>query len=350
MAQQWVGESEMKQNLFFLIFPLLCMLLVLSGCKMEKLEAVELETLPVTTYGSANLGDLVGYTPLLLSEEDIADWPENSLELESEMLVESYSLIESMVDGLLQDDVNFTYKPFAFSSLGIVTNFIMSLMNKELIIEDRDPPASNTSYAIEYLDAYMESKVDLIHDMISSMVFDMTFIDSCLASDGKLRVSAKVRTITDMIQAGAIPKDLVLVESLFADLRITGSKLKARKPTGYISGEVQCSIASNFVYERTSDQTIVHASPVVIQVEVAPFSSVSLHAVDLAIRNVYAAAEEEGKEPDYWSAVKPLVWGSDPGTLCKVTRIIGNSHATAIRKTDVWTNAEALALIFDMFM
>lgn len=323
--------------------------IILMGCSMDRFEAIEIENVPVYAYTKLTLEDLGPFTPAVSVDEDISTWPYTSLSREAEMLNDTYTIIQELSDLLMQDKTNYTYKPFAFSPQGVVSSFHFLVTDKTVSLNNILIPSTSTESTIEHVNLIFQSKGSPFKQMLDSMVFEKDFFDSVLVNDGTLRISGKMRTSTDVGLLRLDKNKIVSVVSLFGYLKISKSKANKKTPTGFISGNLQLSIASNLVYEETPFQKIQYYSPVVLQVEVIPFSNVSMLALERAITNEYDAAENEQRDPRYWSVIKPIIWGSASGDLFTITRVIGNHDATANLKTDIWTNEEAFNLIFALF-
>lgn len=320
--------------------------LLLLGCSMERFEAAEIEDIPLDGYTNVTLEDLYPFTPGVSSDEDISDWPSDSLQREQKILIDTYTTILDMSNLLMQDKTTYTYKPFAFSSQGIVSSFRFSVRDKEVTLRSTGFPPTATECTIDEVSLFFQSKGNPLKQMLGSLVFEEDFFDTALANDGTLQVSGKMRTTTKpgMFQLNKNP--IVTVASILAHLRISKSTANKKTPTGLASGNLQFSMASNVVYEKKGFQKIQYYSPVVLQVAIAPFSDVCMQSLVTAMQNEYDSAEIEQRNPDYWPLIHPIVWGGSSGELVTVTRIIGSHDASAELQTDRWTNAEAFDLLF----
>lgn len=338
----------MKNTKVVLSILYLFFLVVLLSCDMDRFEAVEIEDIPIQAYTKIKLGDLEAFTPAVSTNEDISEWPANSLERECGMLIDGYSIVLDLADILMEDKNNFSYKPFAFSSHGIVSSFLLQVSDKNLTCVDPLSSPISVHCTIEYMNLLLESHGNPFKNMLALAAFDNDFIDLVLANNGTLHVSGKIRNTT-LDMASVDENEHISVASIAANLKITGSKSSGKGPTGFLSGNIKFSIASSSVYEENVFGRIQYNSPVVLQVEVSPFSEVSMQSIITAVENEYNAAEGEKRDPNYWSIIKPIMWGSANGDFLQVTRIIGAYDASTIEKTDTWTNADACNLISSIF-
>ena len=139
-----------------------------------------------------------------------------------------------------------------------------------------------------------------------------------------------------------IPNDMAGVVSLFVDLSIDGTNMESETPTGLLSGRILFSGGSSVQVEYGPVNTLYNV-PVVLQLELAPFTNVN-------IMTLLAAIEDEADKavPDFWGAIKPIMWPTQTGDLLTITRTIGTFDASSTRKIDTWTNADAFNLIFSL--
>lgn len=298
--------------------------------------------LVLTDYSVATLADLKPFTPAVSGNESIDGWPTNSLK--RDMWAASSGLY--IISEAFNNEIT-SFTPI--TSRSVSAGLQLQIENEGFKVESKNEENETfeSTILIDYLDIFLEGEVNSLSSLLAK-TFDINTVITALTMDGRIQISGKMRNITDnYFFETATSEDLSGVVSLFVDLSIEGSDLQTDTPTGLLSGRVSFSAGSNLVVEfgdsAESPDTLYH-TPVVLQMELAPFTD-----VDLVV--LIAAIEDESKEtePDYWSVIHPIMWPSKTGDLFTITRIIGNYDATSVRDTRTWTNAAAFNLIYSMY-
>lgn len=347
----------MSKNKIISIALVLLLLFVFIGCEMGGtgpaaddddppiIEVPDPKDLVLTDYSVATLADLLPFTPAVSENESIEGWPTDSLERDMMAMAASLGIFEEALS-LIENGEITSFTPIA--SRSISAGLQLQIKDEGFQIDFNDPPRTYSKTFIDHLDLFLEGGISSLSSLIAFAEFDADDIAPALSMDGRIQISGKMRNITDKMTFGTVTaEDFAGVVSLFVDLSIDGTNMESETPTGLLSGRVLFSGGSSVQVEYGPENTL-HNVPVVLQLELAPFTDVNIAALLVAIETEAEAAQTETRNPNYWGVVAPIMWPGETGNLLTITRIIGNHNATTVLDTRTWTNTDAFNLIFSL--
>ncbi|MDY0289224.1 MAG: hypothetical protein RBR15_10405 [Sphaerochaeta sp.] len=341
----------MKKSRIVLVVLGILLLVAFVGCDSNK---VATDGVQVSSYKKVTLSDLKPFEPMVTDNETIDAWPTDTLDWEEDLVSDGLSLMGATIDRIANNDFD-SISPLSTRSIAAGLYLLIKDEGFRLDFEGTGEDAIDTYSEIEIqnMDFILNGKINSLSNLLSLMVFDPTMVNSAITADGRLQISGKIRAITNEDTISSEMKDEVSVVSMFIDLGISGSLPKPGDegtPSGLLSGTIQFSIGSNVlhVYNTESSSYELKHSPVVLQLDIAPFKNVDLASVAQLVQDngpkIKGAIEDE--EPNQWAALKELMWPGVTGPVLTVTRTIGNFNATEARMTTTWTDEEALGLLF----
>lgn len=289
----------------------------------------------------ATLEDLKPFKSIVSSAQNIDDWPD-TLERDSMAIATGINILIESIGYIIDEEIS-SFTPITQRSIS--AGLQLQVRDEGFRIEYKDDTASDSisETFIDHLDIVLDGEINSLTDLLALMEFENDTITTALTMDGRVQISGKMQSMTDEKVYGPGETDQIAsVLSLFVDLQIETSDLETDTPSGLLSGRVLFSSGANVNAGFNSDgTTALYHSPVILQMEIAPFTDVDIAALIAAVTSEMAQAT-----PDPWSVIKEHMWGEDAtGDLITITRIIGSYDANTIRKTDTWRNEGALNLI-----
>lgn len=351
----------MKRRIVVLSMVSILLLVVFLGCDMGTtgsnqtpgstnnppaiIEFPDIKALDVSAYEAATLEDLKPFNSFVSEDEGVDGWPEESLERDSMAIATGINILMESIGYILDEEIS-SFSPITQRS--IAAGLQLQIRDEGFRIEydddeDSETPDSISETIIDHLDIVLDGEINSLTDLLALMAFEDDTITTALTMDGRIQISGKMQSMTDeKVYGPGKTNQIASVLSLFVDLQIEASDLETDTPSSLLSGRVLLSSGANVMASFDSEgTTTLYHSPVILQMEIAPFSDVNIAALIDAVSD-----EMEEDTPNPWPIIKTQMWGEDAtGNLVTITRIIGSFDANTILKTDTWTNEMALNLI-----